>query len=37
MPEDLLKKQLGSARNPAQLAREFDVSEEAMKMRLRSL
>ena len=37
MPESLLKQQLGKTQNPAQLAREFDVSEEAMKMKLRSL
>ncbi len=37
MPEGLVKQLLSKTRDPAQLAREFDVSEDAMKMRLRTV
>ena len=36
MPEGLMKQRLDKTRNITQLAREFDVSEEAMKMKLRT-
>ncbi len=37
MPKGLVKQRLDETKNPAQLAKEFDVSEEAMKMKLSSL